>query len=131
MSQVEVKKDLLYTDSHEWVKKEGDDIISIGLSAYAASELGDLVYAEAEPEDTEVEKGGIVASVESVKMASDVFSPVAGTIVEGNEDIEDEPESINEKPYEVWLVKVKMDDPAELDELMDADAYEKFLDEEA
>lgn len=131
MSQVEIRKDLLYTESHEWVRKEDDDIISIGLTAYAATELGDLVYAEAEPEDTEVDKGDIVASVESVKMASDVFAPVGGTIVEGNEDIEDEPESINETPYEVWLVKMKVADAAELDELMDADAYEKFLDEEA
>lgn len=131
MSNVEIRKDLLYTDSHEWVKKEDDNKISIGISAYAANELGDLVYAEAEPEDTEVEKGDIVASIESVKMASDVFSPAAGTIVEANEDIEDEPEAINENPYDVWLVKMEIEDESELDDLMDAEAYEKFLAEEA
>lgn len=131
MAKYEIIEDLLYTNEHEWIRKIGDDIVEIGISAYAAGELGDLVYAEAEPEDTELSEGDIIGSVESVKMASDVFSPVNGTIVEANEDIEDEPESINESPYETWIVKVKLDDASELDELMDAAEYEKFLDEEA
>lgn len=131
MADYEIREDLFYTNEHEWLRKTEDDVVEIGITAYAAGELGDLVYAEAEPEDTELSEGDIIGSVESVKMASDVFSPVNGTIVESNEDIEDEPEAINEAPYETWIVKVKLDDASELDELMDAAEYEKFLDEEA
>lgn len=131
MANYEVRKDLFYTESHEWVRKISDTEVEVGISDYAATELGELVYGEAEPVDTEVERGDIVGSVESVKMASDVFAPVSGTIIDANEDIEDEPETINETPYDVWIVKIELSDVSELDDLMDAEAYEKFLDEEA
>lgn len=123
-----VKQDLLYSKSHEWVKVDGD-LATIGLTDYAQDQLGDLVYAEAEPADTEVEIDDIIGSVESVKSASDLFAPVAGTIVEANEAIEDEPETINTDPYGVWFVKIELADKAQLDDLLDADAYAAFCEE--
>lgn len=124
-----VKEDLLYAKTHEWVKIEGN-IATIGLTDFAQEQLGDLVYAEAEPVDTEVDLEGVIGSVESVKMASDVFAPVAGKIVESNESIEDEPEQINEAPYETWFVKIEMSDPAQKDALLNAEAYKKHCEEE-
>ncbi|MDY5835934.1 MAG: glycine cleavage system protein GcvH [Eubacteriales bacterium] len=129
MANTEVKQDLLYTEDHEWVRKLDNDEVEVGITAYAAGELGELVYAEAEPEDTEVDKGDVVASLESVKMAADIYAPCSGTIIEGNEDIEDEPETISNAPYETWLVRLKLSDPADLDELMDAAAYVKMIEE--
>lgn len=127
---VEIKKDLLYTETHEWVRVNGE-IAEIGISDYAQKELGDLVYAEAEPVDSELSKGDILASIESVKMATDVYSPVSGTIVETNEEIESAPELLNQKPYETWIARVKMSDPSEADELMDAAAYKEHCNKEA
>lgn len=127
---VEIKKDLLYTETHEWVHVNGE-IAEIGISDYAQKELGDLVYAEAEPVDSELSKGDILASIESVKMATDVYSPVSGTIVETNEEIESAPELLNQKPYETWIARVKMSDPSEADELMDAAAYKEHCNKEA
>lgn len=93
--------------------------------------MGDLVYAEAEPVDTEVDLGDLIGSVESVKMASDLYAPVAGTIIESNESIEDEPEQINEDAFGTWFVKIELSDPSQVDDLMDAAAYEKFCEEES
>lgn len=121
----EVKQDRKYADSHEWVKLEGD-IAEIGITDFAQDALGDLVYVEGEDIDTEVEKGESIGSLESVKMASDLFTPIAGTIVEVNEELEDSPEKVNEAPYENWIVKLKIADKADYDALMDADAYQKL-----
>lgn len=127
---ITVKQDLRYAKTHEWVKVEGN-VASIGITDYAQDQLGDLVYAEAEPIDIEVELEDLIGSVESVKMASDLFAPVAGKIIESNETIEDEPEQINEDAFGTWFVKIEMSDPSQLDDLMDAAAYEKFCEEES
>lgn len=125
----EVKKDLFYTESHEWVKVEGN-IAVVGISDFAQDQLGDIVYAEAVEEDTEVAVEDPVGSVESVKMASDIYAPVAGKIIAANAELEDEPEVINDEPFESWFVKIEMSDPADLDKLLNADDYEKFIEGE-
>lgn len=125
----EVKKDLFYTESHEWVKVEGN-IATVGISDFAQDQLGDIVYAEAVEEDTEVAVEDSVGSVESVKMASDIYAPVAGKIIAANVELEDEPEVINDEPFESWFVKIEMSDPADLDKLLNADDYEKFIEGE-
>lgn len=124
-----IDKNLLYTKDHEWVKRDGD-LAYIGIADYAQDSLGDIVYVELPDEEDNFDAEESVASVESVKAASEVFTPFAGTIVEVNEDLDDDPGILNEKPYEAWIVKMKIDDPSELDELMSAEEYEDFLKEE-
>lgn len=97
---------------------------------FAQKELGDIVYAEPGIEGTAVEIGDIIGTVESVKTASDLYAPVSGEIVDANRDIEDEPEIINQAPWDTWFVKIEMADPAELDVLMDQAAYDAFCEEE-
>ena len=121
--------DLKFSKTHEWVKVEGN-IATIGLTDFAQDQLGDIVYAEPEPEGTVVELEGIIGTVESVKAASDLYAPVSGEIVEANFDIEDEPEMINQAPWDTWFVKIDMADPSELDALRDKDAYDAFCKEE-
>ena len=121
--------DLKFSKTHEWVKVEGN-IATIGLTDFAQDQLGDIVYAEPEPEGTVVELEGIIGTVESVKAASDLYAPVSGEIVEANFDIEDEPEMINQAPWDTWFVKIDMADPSQLDALLDKDAYEAFCKEE-
>ena len=125
-----VKEDRLYAKTHEWVEVEGN-VAAIGITDFAQDQLGDLVYAEAEPVDIDVDIDDLVGSVESVKMASDLYSPVAGKIIESNESIEDAPEQINEDAFGTWFVKIEMSDPSQLDGLMDAEAYKKFCEEES
>lgn len=120
---------LKFSKTHEWVKAEGN-VATIGLTDFAQDQLGDIVYAEPEPEGTVVELEGIIGTVESVKAASDLFAPVSGEIVEANVEIEDEPEMINKAPWETWFVKIEMDDPSQLDALLDKDAYDAFCKEE-
>lgn len=121
--------DLKFSKTHEWVKIEGN-IATVGLTDFAQDQLGDIVYAEPEPEGTVVEVEGIIGTVESVKAASDLYAPVSGEIVEANFNIEDEPEMINQSPWDTWFVKIDMADPSELDALLDKDAYEAFCKEE-
>ncbi len=121
--------DLKYSKTHEWVKVEGN-VATIGLTDFAQNQLGEIVYAEAEPVGTAVELEGIIGTVESVKAASDLYAPISGEIVEANEAIEDEPETINSAPWETWFVKIEMADPSELDALLDKAAYDKFCEEE-
>ncbi|WP_297811938.1 glycine cleavage system protein GcvH [uncultured Finegoldia sp.] len=123
----EVAKDLLYTKDHEWVKKDGD-VYQIGLADYAQDSLGDIVYVELPDVDDEIDAEDSVASVESVKAASEVYTPFACTVVEANEELDDEPGNINKAPYECWIAKVKFEDFDE-SKLMNADEYEKFLGE--
>ena len=118
-----------FSKTHEWVKVDGN-VATIGLTDYAQDQLGEIVYAEAEPEGTVVELESIIGTVESVKAASDLYAPVSGEIVESNEEIEDAPELINEAPWDTWFVKIDMADPAELDALLDEDAYKAFCEEE-
>ncbi|MBD3400201.1 MAG: glycine cleavage system protein GcvH [Candidatus Coatesbacteria bacterium] len=121
--------DRKYADSHEWVLAEGETA-SIGISAYAAEELGELVYIELPEVGEQLEKGTEFGVVESVKAASDLMAPVSGEVVEVNEEAVDEPKLVNDDPYNGgWLVKVKLADPDELDNLHDAGAYEDIIGE--
>ena len=114
---------LYYSESHEWVKVEGDVAI-IGITDFAQHAMGDLSYVDMPEVDDELEAGEEFGAVESVKAASDLFTPVTGTVVEINEALEDAPELLNEDAFENWIMKVKMNDPSELEGLMDAAAYE-------
>jgi glycine cleavage system H protein len=116
-----------YDQEHEWVRVEGDEAI-IGISDYAQDQLSDVVYVELPEVGDTFDKGDVLAVVESVKAASDVYMPVSGDILEINEALEDSPELVNEDPFgEAWFVRVAMADPGELDELMDVDEYKEFV----
>ena len=114
---------LYYSESHEWVKVEGNTAI-VGITDFAQHAMGDLSYVDMPEVDDEVSAGDEFGAVESVKAASDLFSPVSGTIVEINEELEDAPELLNEDAFANWIMKVEMSDPSELEALMDAAAYE-------
>ena len=118
-----ILKELKYAKSHEWVKVEGD-IATIGITDYAQQSLGSIVYVEGGEVGDTVEQFGEFGAVESVKAASDIMSPVSGEILEVNEEVIDNPELINEDPYANWIIKVKVNDLAELDELLSAEEYE-------
>lgn len=116
-------EDLKYTKDHEWVKIEGDTA-TVGITDFAQSELGDIVYVEVETVDEELDKDEVFGTVEAVKTVSDLFLPLTGQVIEFNEDLEDEPEKVNEDPYgEGWMIKFKIHDKSEIDQLLDADAY--------
>ena len=119
---------LYYSESHEYVKVEGD-FAYVGITDYAQHALGNVVYVDMPEVDDEVEAGEDFGAVESVKAASDLISPVSGTVVEINEALEDKPELINEDAFENWIMKVEMSDKGELDNLMDAAAYEEICKE--
>ena len=119
---------LYYSESHEYVKVEGD-FAYVGITDYAQHALGNVVYVDMPEVDDEVEAGEDFGAVESVKAASDLISPVSGTVVEVNEALEDKPELINEDAFENWIMKVEMSDKGELDNLMDAAAYEEICKE--
>ena len=116
---------LYYSESHEYVKVEGE-YGYIGITDYAQNALGNVVYVDMPEVDDEIEADSDFGAVESVKAASDLISPVSGTVVEVNEALEDSPELINKDAFENWIIKVKLSDTAELESLMDAAAYEKF-----
>lgn len=119
-----IPADLKYANSHEWAREEANDTVVIGISDYAQEKLGDVVFVELPEEGEEFGAGDPVAVVESVKAASDIYTPVTGTIVEVNGSLEESPEQVNEDAYENgWLFKVKMNDPEEINDLMDADSY--------
>ena len=114
---------LYYSESHEWVKVEGNVAI-IGITDFAQHAMGDLSYVDMPEVDDELEKGEEFGAVESVKAASDRYSPVSGTVIEINEELEDAPELLNQDAFANWIIKVEMSDPSELEALMDAAAYE-------
>ena len=120
---------LYYSESHEYVRVEGD-FGFIGITDYAQNALGNVVYVDMPEVDDEVEAGEEFGAVESVKAASDLYSPVSGTVVEINEALEDQPELINEDAFENWIIKVSLSDKSELDALMNAAAYEAFCTKE-
>ena len=120
---------LYYSESHEYVKVEGD-FAYVGITDYAQNALGNVVYVDMPEVDDEVEAGEDFGAVESVKAASDLISPVSGTVVEVNEALEDKPELLNEDAFENWIMKVQMSDKSELDALMDAAAYEELCSKE-
>lgn len=120
---------LFYSESHEWVKVDGETAI-IGISDHAQQAMGNIVYVDMPEEEDEVTANEDFGAVESVKAASDLISPVSGVVVEVNEALADAPELLNKDAYENCIIKVKMDDPEELKNLMDAAAYEKFCENE-
>ena len=120
---------LFYSESHEWVKVDGETAI-IGISDHAQQAMGNIVYVDMPEEEDEVTANEDFGAVESVKAASDLISPVSGVVVEVNEALADAPELLNKDAYENWIIKVKMDDPEGLKNLMDAAAYEKFCENE-
>ena len=116
-----------YTEDHEWVEVDGD-IGTVGISDYAQGQLGDIVFVETPDEGKEVDKGDDIAVVESVKAASDVYSPVSGTVIEGNADLADNPALVNEDPEgEGWFFKITLSDTSELEGLMDEAKYAAFV----
>ena len=116
---------LLYSESHEWVSVDGN-IATVGITDFAQHALGNLSYVDMPETDDEVTKGEEFGAVESVKAASDLISPLTGVVVARNEVLEDESGLLNSDPYGNWIIRVKMDDPSELDSMMDAAAYEAF-----
>ena len=125
----ELPGDLLYTNDHEWLRREDDGSVTIGITGHAATSLGDLVYVELPEVGQEVESGGEMAVVESVKAASDVYAPVAGSIAAVNEELADDPEKINADPYgDGWILRMEVEGLDE-SELMSPNAYQQLLDE--
>jgi len=128
MADLKIPEDLKYAQSDEWIRVEGDEA-TIGITDYAQDALNDLVYVEFKDVDTELESGDAFGEVESVKAASEVFLPVAGTIIAVNEALEDDPEQVNSDPYGAgWMVKIRISDASGLDDLMDAAAYREYCD---
>ena len=125
---MKIPKGLYYSETHEWVKVE-DGTAYIGITDYAQDSLGEIVFVEMPDEDEPVTAGAEFGAIESVKAASDINSPVSGTVVAINEELEDNPELINEDPYENWIIKVELDDNSELNKLMDAEAYAEHCEE--
>ena len=118
---------LKYTNDHEWVRVEGDTAV-IGVTEFAQSELGDIVYVEIETEGETLDKEEVFGSVEAVKTVSDLFMPISGEVVEFNKALESAPETVNSDPYgEGWMVKIKISDPSELDTLLDAEGYKSLV----
>lgn len=118
-----------YTDEHEWIRPEGE-IAFVGITDYAQDQLGDIVFVDVTTEGETLEKGEVFGSIEVVKTVSDLFLPVGGEVLEINSALEEQPELVNKDPYgEGWIIKIKMSDPAELESLMDAEAYKQIINE--
>lgn len=123
-------KDLLYSEEHEWVKKE-DGKVRIGITDFAQDELGDIVFVELPEVGDDIESDEPFGSVESVKTVSELYAPLSGKVVEVNEELEDSPEFVNESPYEkAWMVVVEPSDESQFDELLSAEGYQKFVEED-
>lgn len=119
--------ELRYTEDHEWIKADGEEAI-IGVTDHAQKELGDIVFVEVETEGENLDANEKFGTIEAVKTVSDLFLPAAGEVIEFNENLNTEPELINSDPYgKGWIIKIKLSNPADLDQLLDAEAYGKFL----
>lgn len=127
----EIPSDLRYTESHEWVSSEEDGVVKIGVSDHAQAQLGDLVFVELPEVGATFGQGDACAVVESVKAASDIYSPLSGEIVAVNEDLADSPETVNNDPYgDGWLFSIRPENMDDLEELMDAETYKEHVGEE-
>ena len=123
---MEIKDNLKYTKDHEWVMLDGK-VATVGITDFAQSELGDIVYIEVDTVDEELNKDEVFGTVEAVKTVSDLFLPMSGKIIEFNEFLNDNPEKVNDSPYdEGWIIKVEITNPAELDELLDSKTYSEI-----
>lgn len=129
LNELKLPEDLVYTRDHEWAKAESDSIV-IGISDYAQDQLGDIVFVEMPEEGDSFSAGDEFGTLESVKAVSELYMPIGGEIVGINEELEDSPESINQDPYGAWIIKVKPDDPEEMNALLDRDSYFKILEGE-
>ena len=125
----DMPENLKYAATHEWAVLEQDNLVRVGITDFAQSELGDIVFIGLPEVGRSVAANEQIAVVESVKTASDLFSPVTGTVVAANEAVQDEPEKVNDDAYATWLFCIKADNPAELDQLMDAEAYQRMIEE--
>ncbi len=122
-----IPSELKYTKDHEWVKIDGD-IATVGITDFAQGELGDIVYVEVETLDEELDREEVFGTVEAVKTVSDLFLPLSGEIVEFNEALESDPELVNNDPYGAgWMVKIKMSDTSQIDDLLSADGYKEVI----
>lgn len=122
-----IPSELKYSKDHEWIKVEGDTV-TIGITDFAQSELGDIVYVDVDTLDDELEKEEVFGSVEAVKTVSDLFMPISGEVIAFNEGLEDEPELVNKDPYgDGWMIKVTVADASQLDDLLDAEAYKNLI----
>ena len=122
---MKLPKELRYTSSHEWVRRESDGSVSVGITDHAQEQLGDVVFVEAPQVGRKVAAGESIGVVESVKAASDIYAPVAGEVVAANADLSASPERVNEDAFAAWMYRIKPANPADLDKLLDAAAYEK------
>jgi len=120
-----VPKDLRYTESHEWVKREADGTVAIGITDHAQEQLGDIVFVEPPKPGRKVKAGEAVGVVESVKAASDIYAPVSGEVVAANDALSKTPEQVNADAYGSWMYRIKPEDPSAIEGLLDAAAYEK------
>ncbi|QEQ98088.1 glycine cleavage system protein GcvH [Neptunomonas concharum] len=128
----DIRNDLKYVASHEWIRDEGDGTVTIGITDHAQDLLGDVVFVELPEVGSDVSAGDDAGVVESVKAASDIYAPVSGEVIEINESLEDAPEQANSDPYgDGWFFRVKLSDASELDDLLDAEAYNTLCEEEA
>ena len=127
----DIPSDLRYTSTHEWVRQEDDGTLTVGITDHAQEALGDLVFVETPEVDGEVEANQACAVVESVKAASDIYAPVAGSVVDANADLTDAPELVNNDPYgEGWIMKIRPSDPDSFEDLLSADDYDGLTAEE-
>ncbi len=118
-------QELRYTESHEWARKEADGTVSVGITDHAQEQLGDIVFVDAPQPGRKVAARESVGVVESVKAASDIYAPVAGEVVAANADLSASPEKVNQDAYAAWMYRIRPDNPADLDKLLDAAGYEK------
>jgi glycine cleavage system H protein len=126
-----IPSELKYATSHEWVRNEGNGIVTVGITEHAQDLLGDMVFVELPEVGDEVSTGDDICVAESVKAASDIYAPVSGEVIEVNEDLEDSPELVNSDAFgDGWLFKVKMEDEGELENLLDAEGYKNSIDED-
>ncbi|PRY99807.1 glycine cleavage system H protein [Marinilabilia salmonicolor] len=122
-----IPEKLKFTKDHEWVKIDGN-VATVGVTDFAQSELGDIVFVEIETEDEDLEKEEVFGTIEAVKTVSDLYMPVTGKIIEVNEELESQPELVNKEPYEGgWMVKIEMADPDQADDLLSASDYKKLI----
>ena len=122
---MKLPNDLRYTESHEWVRREGDGTLSVGITDHAQEQLGDIVFVEAPQVGRKVKAGEAIGVVESVKAASDIYAPVSGEIVGANADLSSAPEKVNQDAFGAWMFRIKPEDAGAVDKLLDAAAYEK------
>ena len=127
---MKILDELFYTENHEWIRQENGEIVE-GITDYAQSELSDIVYIELPEEGVEIHKGEAIGTIEAVKTVSDLYTALSGKIVEVNRELEDHPDLINKDPYDAgWIVRIKISDPEELKDLLDAEEYKGIIERE-